>query len=131
MAKNITLMGANYPDVPAVVLPQTGGGTAKFIESSEIANDFILVEVPAFKNSSAVASGATSTETFDISNDYSAASYQFMGICVVCNYSHVIDVSIQFSPSSMAGRVWFTNRFTNTFNANALTFNVYVALKRK
>lgn len=38
MAKNITLLGADYPDVPAVVLPQTGGGTAKFIEESEVGN---------------------------------------------------------------------------------------------
>ena len=32
MAKNITLMGADYPDVPAVQLPQTGGGTAIFYD---------------------------------------------------------------------------------------------------
>ena len=32
MAKNITLMGANYPDVPAVDLPKTGGGTARFVD---------------------------------------------------------------------------------------------------
>ena len=30
MAKNITIMGASYSDVPAVQLPQTGGGTARF-----------------------------------------------------------------------------------------------------
>ena len=34
MAKNITLMGASYTDVPAVVLPQTGGGTARFDDAS-------------------------------------------------------------------------------------------------
>ena len=34
MAKNITLLGASYPDVPAVVLPQTGGGTATFTDTS-------------------------------------------------------------------------------------------------
>lgn len=33
MAKNITLMGADYPGVPAVQLPQTGGGTATFYTS--------------------------------------------------------------------------------------------------
>lgn len=33
MAKNITLMGADYPDVPAVQLPQTGGGTATFYDT--------------------------------------------------------------------------------------------------
>lgn len=36
MAKNITLMGADYPNVPAVQLPQTGGGTATFYEADEI-----------------------------------------------------------------------------------------------
>ena len=30
MAKNISLLGADYPDVPAVTLPKTGGGTATF-----------------------------------------------------------------------------------------------------
>ena len=38
MAKNITLMGANYPDVPAVDLPQTGGGTARFYDINVIDN---------------------------------------------------------------------------------------------
>lgn len=30
---NITLWGASYPDVPAVDLPQTGGGTVRFYEN--------------------------------------------------------------------------------------------------
>ncbi len=30
MAQNITLLGASYSDVPAVELPKTGGGTARF-----------------------------------------------------------------------------------------------------
>ena len=30
MPTNITLQGADYPDVPSVILPQTGGGTAEF-----------------------------------------------------------------------------------------------------
>ena len=34
MAKDISLMGASYSDVPAVVLPQTGGGTARFDDAS-------------------------------------------------------------------------------------------------
>lgn len=35
MAQNITLLGASYPDVPAVVLPKTGGGDAKFVDVSD------------------------------------------------------------------------------------------------
>ena len=32
MAKNITLLGASYSDVPGVTLPKTGGGTATFYD---------------------------------------------------------------------------------------------------
>lgn len=35
MAQNISLLGADYPDVPAVVLPKTGGGSARFDDVSE------------------------------------------------------------------------------------------------
>lgn len=35
MAQNITLLGASYPDVPAVTLPKTGGGTATFTDVSD------------------------------------------------------------------------------------------------
>ena len=35
MSKNVSLMGADYPDVPAVVLPQTGGGSALFTDVSQ------------------------------------------------------------------------------------------------
>lgn len=41
MAQNVTLWGASYSDVPSVLLPKTGGGTAQFddttISSSEAA----------------------------------------------------------------------------------------------
>ena len=38
MAQNITLLNADYPDVPAVELPKTGGGTALFYDTT-IASD--------------------------------------------------------------------------------------------
>lgn len=38
MAKNISLLGADYPDVPAVQLPQTGGGTATFYDITVVDN---------------------------------------------------------------------------------------------
>lgn len=34
MAQNVTIMGASYSDVPAVTLPKTGGGTARFTDTS-------------------------------------------------------------------------------------------------
>ena len=35
MAQNITLQGASYSDVPSVVLPKTGGGTASFTDVTD------------------------------------------------------------------------------------------------
>lgn len=35
MAQNITLLGASYNDVPAVTLPKTGGGTARFDDTTD------------------------------------------------------------------------------------------------
>ena len=34
MAQNITLLGASYSDVPAVMLPKTGGGFARFDDAT-------------------------------------------------------------------------------------------------
>lgn len=34
MSQNITLLGASYSDCPAVLLPKTGGGTARFDDAS-------------------------------------------------------------------------------------------------
>lgn len=36
MAQNITLMGASYSAVPTVLLPKTGGGTARFDDASVV-----------------------------------------------------------------------------------------------
>lgn len=35
MSKNITLMGASYSNVPSVLLPKTGGGTASFVDITD------------------------------------------------------------------------------------------------
>ena len=50
MAQNITLLGASYSAVPAVQLPKTGGGTARFDDctvvtatASDVAQGKIIV----------------------------------------------------------------------------------------
>lgn len=35
MSQNITLLGASYSAVPAVILPKTGGGTARFDDTTD------------------------------------------------------------------------------------------------
>lgn len=40
---DISLLGADYPSVPAVTLPRTGGGTATFYEDAQILDAFFPV----------------------------------------------------------------------------------------
>lgn len=35
MAQDITIAGASYPDVPGIDVPKTGGGTARFLDTSD------------------------------------------------------------------------------------------------
>ena len=35
MAQNVVIAGASYSDVPAVDIPKTGGGTARFVDTSD------------------------------------------------------------------------------------------------
>lgn len=35
MAKNVTIAGASYQNVPSILVPVTGGGTASFVDTSD------------------------------------------------------------------------------------------------
>lgn len=43
MAQNITLLGASYTAVPAVTLPKTGGGTARFDDTTDATADATVI----------------------------------------------------------------------------------------
>lgn len=45
MAQNITLMGASYSNVPSVQLPKTGGGTARFDDTTDATADATVINV--------------------------------------------------------------------------------------
>lgn len=46
MAQNITIWGASYSNVPAVELPKTGGGTAKFVDEEEVVTYYTSTSAP-------------------------------------------------------------------------------------
>lgn len=62
MAQNITVAGAQYADVPAVDLPKTGGGTARFSDTS----DATATPSDVVAGKTFWASGEKKTGAFDI-----------------------------------------------------------------
>lgn len=42
MAQNITIAGASFTDVPAIDVPKTGGGTARYIDPAEINAELLV-----------------------------------------------------------------------------------------
>lgn len=52
MSQNITIWGASYTSVPAVDLPKTGGGTARFVDESEIVTYYVSTSSPTSSDGS-------------------------------------------------------------------------------
>ena len=46
MAQSITICGASYTQVPAVDLPKTGGGTARFIDETTVVTYYTSTSAP-------------------------------------------------------------------------------------
>lgn len=68
MAQNVTVAGASYPDVPSVILPKTGGGSATFIDpsvttatASDVASGKVFIAADGTQTTGTGASIVTST----------------------------------------------------------------------
>ena len=46
MAQDVTVAGASYSDVPAIDLPKTGGGTARFIDQEDVVTYYTSTSEP-------------------------------------------------------------------------------------
>lgn len=79
MAQNITLLGASYSAVPAVTLPKTGGGTARYDDASvttatasDVASGKIfLASDGTITTGTSSGGGGGSIDLSDIKQDYS------------------------------------------------------------
>lgn len=98
MSQNITLMGASYTAVPAVTLPKTGGGTARFDDctvvtaaASDVASGKVFVASDGTITTGTASGGGTTVKT---------ATGTFTG-----NGTRTIDVSCAFEPDI----VYFTS----------------------
>ena len=86
MAQNITIMGASYSDVPAVQLPKTGGGTARFDDASI---------------TTATASDVASGKIF-LANDGTITTGTASGGGGSSSWTKVAETSYQISTTSMS-----------------------------
>ena len=66
MAQNVTVAGASFTDVPAVDLPKTGGGTARFTDVSDTtASASTVINGYYFYDSDGVKTQGSATFTID------------------------------------------------------------------
>ena len=91
MSQNITIMGASYTAVPAVTLPKTGGGTARFDDAtvttataSDVASGKVFLASDGTVTTGTASGGGTTVKT---------ATGTFTG-----NGTRTIDVSCAFEP---------------------------------
>ena len=94
MAQNITLLGASYTAVPAVTLPKTGGGTAKFSDASvttAVASDvaegkiFLLADGTQATGTASGGGGSVTWETM-VDQTCTITTYDGMRIIVINGY---------------------------------------------
>lgn len=72
MSQNITWLGASYSDVPAVTLPKTGGGTARFTDvtdttatASDVAQGLYFYTSDGARTAGTASSGGSATYRLD------------------------------------------------------------------
>ena len=85
MAQNITLLGASYSAVPAVLLPKTGGGTARFTDvtpttagDSDVASGKVYFKADGSQSTGTASGGGSvnvATKTLNVSSVASSISF--------------------------------------------------------
>ena len=121
MAKNITLMGANYPDVPSVNLPKTGGGTASFVDVT--GTTATAADVAAGK----IIYGADSSEiTGTYAWNWKYNNAVFSKTVGTKNLTLANTTYSTWQPSTTAGVIWETADALGTFTTYDLANYSYV-----
>lgn len=88
---NITLLGASYTDVPAVELPQTGGGTVTFYEGPGVDT---LVEALHNRTTSVSDDTLTSIRSYGLANMTALASVDFPNLQTINTYAFYNDYNL-------------------------------------
>lgn len=112
MAQNITLLNASYSDVPAVTLPKTGGGTAKFTDvtpttatDADVASGKIYFKADGTQSTGTASGGITPTGNINITTagttdvtNYATATVATGGATASASKGTVTNHSITVTP---------------------------------
>ena len=138
MAQNVTVAGASFSDVPSVVLPKTGGGSASFLDTTIASNAAAASDIAngklAYVNGALVtgtASGGGSSYTLLVSRDFtvntSSTSIVDVGTITLTSAewttSKIIYVKVRDKAGSRSGYFVGTDAFILNVSAVRTTTN--------
>lgn len=110
MAQNVTLLGASYSECPAILLPKTGGGTARFDDcsvvtatASDVAFGKIFVASDGTITAGAASGGGTPSVTQDangyiVLDDDPGTAIQVDSLSVTANGTYTASSGHAYSP---------------------------------
>lgn len=132
MAQNITLLGASYSDVPAVTLPKTGGGTARFDDAtvttataSDVASGKIfLASNGTITTGTASGGGGTLTvKTATVTHTATSQTISFSSLSGEPKYWY-LRITSQLSSSGSTTIYYVTNLFFDGTNIKGNSFRI-------
>ena len=130
---DITLMGATYTDVPAVDLPKSGGGTARFWEAED-GDEMEYGSGPEtwLFNSSLDLTGVGSADRYDVSFTSNSTDYVRIQLGNMSGvlYSVMYDSAVAYRTGAM-GNGWENQSYrtitiTGGTDANNATFRAWL-----
>ena len=131
MSQNITLLGASYSSVPAVILPKTGGGTARFDDAtvttataSDVASGKIFLASNGTITTGTASSGGTLTvKTATVTHTATSKTLSFSSLSGQPKYWY-LRITSQLSSSGNTTYYYITNLFYDGTNIKGNSFRI-------
>ena len=119
MAQNVTLLGASYSDVPAVLLPKTGGGTARFTDASittaveaDVASGKKFIKADGSTGTGSATAAAKAAQITNANGRVASSSYVDTGVSLTVGKAGTYDIywsAFRTSTSGTSGTRLYKN----------------------